>query len=208
MELALQSASDDEGNNTQVINVSDAVFSVPFNEPLIHQVVVAYLAAARAGTKAQKTRAEVQASGSKPWRQKGTGRARSGTYKSPLWRSGGVTFAAKPTDYSQKVNKKMYRGALRSIVSELIRQQRLMVVEEFTLTAPKTKQLLAKLEALNLSKVLIIVENYDENLWLAARNLYQVQVNHAKGVDPVSFIQCDKLLITVSALKQLEERFK
>jgi large subunit ribosomal protein L4 len=206
MELALQSASDDD--NAQIINVSDAVFSVPFNEALVHQVIVSYLAVARAGTRAQKTRAEVKASGSKPWRQKGTGRARAGTYSSPLWRGGGVTFAAKPSQHSQKINKKMYRGALRSIVSELIRQQRLVVVEEFALTAPKTKQLVAKLQALNLKKVLIVVENQEDNLWLAARNLHQVQVSHAKGVDPVSLVQCEKLLITVQALKQLEERFQ
>ncbi|HBO39296.1 MAG TPA: 50S ribosomal protein L4 [Pasteurellaceae bacterium] len=187
------------------LTVSDTTFGREFNEALIHQVVVAYAAGARQGSRAQKTRAEVSGSGKKPWRQKGTGRARSGDIKSPIWRSGGVTFAAKPQDHSQKVNKKMYRGAIKSILSELVRQDRLVVVEKFEIDAPKTKVLIQKLKELALEDVLIITAGLDENLFLAARNLYKVDVRDVQGIDPVSLIAFDKVVVTVDAVKQIEE---
>ena len=187
------------------LTVSETTFGREFNEALVHQVVVAYAAGARQGTRAQKTRAEVAGSGKKPWRQKGTGRARSGNVKSPIWRSGGVTFAAKPQDHSQKVNKKMYRGAIRSILSELVRQDRLVVVEKFEIDAPKTKVLVQKLKDLALEDVLIITASLDENLFLAARNLYKVDVRDVQGIDPVSLIAFDKVVVTVDAVKQIEE---
>ncbi len=191
--------------NADAMTVSDTTFGREFNESLVHQVVVAYLAGARAGTRAQKSRSEVRGGGRKPWKQKGTGRARAGTINSPIWRSGGVTFAAKPQDHSQKVNKKMYRGAIRSIVSELVRQERLIVVESFALDAPKTQQLLGKLKDLELSEVLIVTTDVDENLYLAARNLHKVDVRDVAAIDPVSLIGFDKVLMTVDAVKQLEE---
>ncbi len=191
--------------NADAMTVSDTTFGREFNEPLVHQVVVAYLAGARAGTRAQKTRSEVRGGGRKPWRQKGTGRARSGTINSPIWRSGGVTFAAKPQDHSQKVNKKMYRGAIRSILSELVRQERLIVVESFSVEAPKTRELLNKLRDLELNEALIITDSVEENLYLAARNLHKVDVRDVAAVDPVSLIGFDKVLITVKAVKQLED---
>lgn len=200
MELKLQ-------NEAGVISVSDKVFAAQFNESLVHQAVTTYLAGGRAGTKAQKSRSQVHGSGKKPWRQKGTGRARAGTVRSPLWRSGGVTFAAKPRDYTQKLNKKMYRGALCSIMSELVRQDRLIVVEQFSVTAPKTKELLVQLKTLNLQDVLIVTDKEDISLYLAARNLYHVDVCESSAVDPVSLVSAEKVLITVPALKQLEERF-
>ena len=187
------------------LTVSETTFGREFNEALIHQVVVAYAAGARQGSRAQKTRAEVSGSGKKPWRQKGTGRARSGDIKSPIWRSGGITFAAKPQDHSQKVNKKMYRGAIRSILSELVRQDRLVVVEKFEIDAPKTKVLVQKLKDLALEDVLIITASLDENLFLAARNLYKVDVRDVQGIDPVSLIAFDKVVVTVDAVKQIEE---
>jgi len=171
----------------------------------VHQVVVAYAAGARQGTRAQLTRSEVSGGGKKPWRQKGTGRARAGTIRSPIWRSGGVTFAAKPQDHSQKVNKKMYRGAIKSILSELVRQDRLIVVETFSVDAPKTKELASKLKELELKDVLIVTKEVDENLFLASRNLYKVDVRDVQGIDPVSLIAFDKVLITADAVKQLEE---
>jgi large subunit ribosomal protein L4 len=204
MELSLHSMS--SSDNAGMINVSDAVFDVKFNETLVHQSVVAYLAEARSGTRAQKSRSEVKGTGSKPWRQKGTGRARAGTVKSPLWRSGGVTFAAKPQNYSQKLNKKMYRGALRSIVSELVRSARLVVVENFSVDTPKTKKLLEKLKPFEIKNLLIITDNIEDNLALAARNLHQVELNDVKGLNPVSLVGSEKVIITVPALKQLEER--
>ncbi|MCP4089328.1 MAG: 50S ribosomal protein L4 [Gammaproteobacteria bacterium] len=191
--------------NADAMTVSDTTFGREFNESLVHQVVVAYLAGARAGTRAQKTRSEVRGGGRKPWRQKGTGRARSGTINSPIWRSGGVTFAAKPQDHSQKVNKKMYRGAIRSILSELVRQDRLIVVESFSVEAPKTRELLNKLRDLELNEALIITDSVEENLYLAARNLHKVDVRDVAAVDPVSLIGFDKVLITVKAVKQLED---
>ncbi|KHD08983.1 50S ribosomal protein L4 [Candidatus Thiomargarita nelsonii] len=203
MELNLIS---EQTNTAGTINLSDTVFAADFNETLIHQAITAYLAGGRAGTRAQKSRAQVKGSGSKPWRQKGTGRARAGTIKSPLWRSGGVTFAAKPQDYTQKLNKKMYRSALRSILSELVRSARLLVVEQLSLEKPKTKTLLAQLKALELNNVLILTEEQDKNLYLAARNLHQVNVSDAMAVDPVNLIKHEKVLITVPALKKIEER--
>lgn len=188
------------------VSVSDAVFAADFKEALIHQVVTAYLNAARAGTKAQKNRAAVSGGGAKPFRQKGTGRARQGTIRSPIMRTGGVTFAAVPRDYSQKVNRKMYQGALRSIVSELVRQERLVVVDTFAVEAPKTKELVGKLNDLGIEEALIVTEEQDENLLLASRNLYHVDTCGVKDADPVALIGFDKVIITSGALKALEER--
>ncbi|QNI01598.1 50S ribosomal protein L4 [Halomonas sp. SH5A2] len=188
------------------VEVADATFGKEFNEALVHQVVTAYLAAGRQGTRAQKNRSDVRGGGKKPWRQKGTGRARAGTIRSPIWRSGGVTFAARPQDYTQKVNRKMYRAAMRSILSELVRQERLVVVEEFNVEAPKTKQVAAKLKELNLEKVLIVTEDVDEKLYLAARNLPHVDVVDVAAADPVSLVAFDKVLVTVSALRKFEEK--
>ncbi|MEE4300286.1 MAG: 50S ribosomal protein L4 [Pseudomonadales bacterium] len=188
----------------KAIEVSETAFGREFNEALVHQVVVAYMAGARQGTKAQKTRSEVAGGGKKPWRQKGTGRARAGTIRSPIWRGGGTTFAAKPRDFSQKVNRKMYRGAMCSILSELVRQERLVVVEEFSLDAPKTKALVAKLAELGLANVLIVTDAVDENLYLSARNLKDVDVLDVAATDPVSLLSHDKVLMTVAALKQFE----
>ncbi|KRT56494.1 50S ribosomal protein L4 [endosymbiont of Ridgeia piscesae] len=188
------------------IQVSDAVFGAEYKQGLIHQVVTAHMAAARSGTKAQKSRSAVNGGGIKPWRQKGTGRARSGTSRSPIWRSGGVTFAAQPRSYAQKVNRKMYRGAIRSILSELIRQERLVAVKEFNVSAPKTKELVGKLKEMDLSDVLVVTNNPDENLYLAARNLYGVDVRDVQEIDPVSLIAYEKVLMTESAVKQIEER--
>ena len=188
------------------IQVSDAVFGAEYKENLVHQVVTAFMAGARAGTKAQKTRSHVCGGGAKPGRQKGTGRARAGTTRSPIFRSGGVNFAAVPRSYEQKVNRKMYRGALRSILSELVRQDRLVVVDSFGVDAPKTKELVGKLGALGLNDVLILVESLEDNLALAARNLYHVDVRPVGEADPVSLVGFAKVLITAGALKQLEER--
>ncbi len=187
------------------VEVSDSAFGREFNEALVHQVVVAHMAGARQGTRAQKNRSAVSGGGRKPWRQKGTGRARSGTIRSPIWRSGGVTFAAQPQDHSNKVNRKMYRGALQCIVSELIRQERLVAIESFNIDAPKTKALLSQLKTLDLRSVLIVTEEVDENLYLASRNVKGVDVRDVQGVDPVSLISHDKVLVTVGALKKLEE---
>lgn len=198
MELVLKDAQ-------SALEVSETTFGRDFNEALVHQVVVAYAANARQGTRAQKTRAEVTGSGKKPWCQEGTGRARAGSVKGPIWRGGGVTFAAKTQDHSQKVNKKMYRGALKSILSELVRQERLIVVEKFAVEAPKTKELKAKLKDMGLEDVLIVTSEVDENLFLAARNLYKVDVRDVAGIDPVSLIAFDKVLVTADAVKQIEE---
>ena len=187
------------------LQVSETTFGREFNEALIHLVVVAYANGARQGTRAQKSRSEVSGGGKKPWRQKGTGRARAGSIRSPIWRSGGVTFAARPQDHSQKVNKKMYRAALQSILSELVRQERLIVVEQFAIDAPKTKDLVAKLKSMDLKDVLIVTPEVDENLFLAARNLYKVDVRDVTGLDPVSLIAFDKVLMTAEAVKQIEE---
>jgi len=194
------------GNNASgALQVSETAFGREFNEALVHQVVVAYMAASRSGTRAQKTRSEVSGGGKKPWRQKGTGRARAGTIRSPIWRAGGVTFAAKPQDYTQKVNKKMYRGAMQAILSELVRQERLVVVEDFAVSAPKTKELVGKLKEFELKDVLIVTENVEENLYLASRNVHKVDVLDPQGVDPVSLIAYDKVLMTVAAVKKFEE---
>jgi large subunit ribosomal protein L4 len=203
MELAIRNES---GEGAGTVAVSDAAFAADFNPSLIHQVVTAYLAGARAGTKAQKNRSDVSGGGSKPWRQKGTGRARAGTIRSPLWRGGGVTFAARPRSYGQKVNRKMYRAALRSIVSELARQGRLMVVDEFALDAPKTGRLAARLKGMGLGEVLIVTDAPADELLLAARNIPAVDVRDVASVDPVSLVAFEKVLITVAALKKLEEQ--
>jgi large subunit ribosomal protein L4 len=192
--------------NGQTLELADAAFGVPFNEPLIHQVVTAYLAHGRAGTKAQKTRAEVRGGGAKPWRQKGTGRARAGTTRGPLWVGGGRAFAAKPRNFAQKVNRKMYRGAMRSMISELLRQDRLVLTGELAVSAPKTRELVGKLAELGVSSALLVVEGFSENLWLAARNLPGVQVLEAAEVDPVSLAAADKVVLTAAAAKVLEER--
>ncbi len=187
------------------VEVSDLAFGKEFNEALVHQVVNAYLAGARQGTKAQKTRSEVSGGGAKPFRQKGTGRARAGTIRSPIWRSGGVTFAAKPRSYSQKVNKKMYRAAMRCIFSELVRQDRLVVVDQFSMDTPKTKQFIAKMKEFDLASALIVTEDVEANLYLAARNVPHVDVRDVAGIDPVSLVGFDKVVVTVPALKKIEE---
>lgn len=192
-------------NGAQAIDVCERTFGDDFNEALVHQVVVAYLAGGRQGSKKQKTRSEVAGGGRKPWRQKGTGRARAGSIRSPIFRSGGVTFAARPQDHSQKVNKKMYRAAMRSILSELVRQDRLVLVEELAVQAPKTKELVQKLQELELQNVLIIADDVEQNLYLAARNIPHVDVRDVQGSDPVSLIAYDKVLMTVPALKKFEE---
>jgi large subunit ribosomal protein L4 len=200
MKLQLKNAANSE------IQLSDATFGRAYNEALVHQVVVAYMNAGRAGTKAQKTRAEVRGGGKKPWSQKGTGQARAGSIRSPLWIGGGKTFAARPRDYSQKVNRKMYRAAMQSVVSELIRQDRLIAVESFELTAPKTKLLVGKLAELNAERALIVVEAHEEKLYLAARNIPYVDVVAVSSLDPVSLLKHDKVICTVGALKLLEQR--
>lgn len=202
MELALALPGNETGEK---ISLSDETFGREYNEPLVHQSVVTYLAGARQGTVQQKTRSEVRGGGRKPWRQKGTGRARSGTIRSPIWRSGGVTFAARPQDFSKKLNKKMYRGAMQCILSELIRQDRLIVVNEFAVESHKTKDLVTKLKEYDLDNVLIVSDQIEENLYLAARNLHKVDVLDVSGLDPVSLIGFDKVLITVPALKKAEE---
>jgi large subunit ribosomal protein L4 len=199
MQLATRTGADS-------LDVSDSVFGTDYNEALIHQVVTAYMAGARAGTKAQKNRSAVSGGGAKPYRQKGTGRARAGTSRSPLWRGGGKVFAAQPRSYAQKVNRKMYRGAVRSILSELVRQERLSVVSDLSVSAPKSKELLGRLNELNLRDVLILVEAYDEPLFLAARNLPLVDVMTAAEVDPGSMIAFEQVLATEGAVRRLEER--
>lgn len=201
MELKLATASGDGGT----VQVSDAAFGREFNQDLVHQAVTAYLAGARQGTRAQKNRSDVSGGGKKPFRQKGTGRARAGTTRGPIWRGGGVTFAARPQDHSQKLNRKMYRAAMQSIFSELARQDRLVVVDSFDVDAPKTKGLLAKLAQLGLQEVLIVTEDVSENLYLSSRNLHSVDVRDAAGVDPVSLVRFDKVMLTVPALKKIEE---
>ena len=191
---------------TGSVDVAEAAFGADFNKPLVHQVVTAYLAGGRAGTKAQKNRAAVRGGGAKPWAQKGTGRARAGTIRSPIWVGGGRTFAAQPRNHEQKVNKKMYRAALRSVLSELVRQDRLVVVKELSLEAPKTKLLATKLKELDLDNVLILNEAFDEKIFLAARNLPNVGICDAGSIDPVVLIRFEKVLVTLPALKLIEER--
>lgn len=190
------------------LQLSEQTFGREFNEALVHQVVTAYLAGGRAGTKAQKTRAEVRGGGIKPWRQKGTGRARAGSIRSPIWRKGGKVFAATPRDYSQKVNRKMYDGAMCAILSELVRQDRLIVVEEFAVTQPKTRDLVSKLNDYQVGKVLIVSDEIDNNLLLAARNLYQVQLCTPANINPANLIAFEQVIMTVNALKQVEERLQ
>jgi len=200
MELAIT------GSGKGTVAVSDATFSREFNETLVHQVVTAYMAAARQGTRAQKTRSEVSGGGKKPWRQKGSGRARAGTIRSPIWRTGGVTFAAKPQNYEQKVNRKMYRAAMQVILSELVRQERLVVVEDMVAETPKTKAFSAKLKEQGLlESSLIVAEEVEQNLYLASRNLPGVDVRDVAGIDPVSLVAYDKVVVTVPALKKIEE---
>ncbi|MDQ5910674.1 MAG: ribosomal protein [Pseudomonadota bacterium] len=205
MELQIKNAS---GAAPGQMTVADEIFTRPFNETLVHQVVVAYLAGGRAGTRAQKNRSDVRGGGAKPWRQKGTGRARAGSSRSPIWRSGGVTFAARPQDHSQKVNRKMYRAAIRSIFSELLRQDRLQVVDELTLPEIKTKQMIARLAALGVAdqrRVLLVSEDIDLNLYLSARNLPDIAISDVTGLDPVSLVGADAVVITVSALQRVGE---
>jgi large subunit ribosomal protein L4 len=199
MELQIQGGSGS-------VQVSDETFGQDFRESLVHQVVTACMAGTRAGTVRQKNRTEVSGGGTKPWRQKGTGRARSGTIRSPLWRTGGNAFAARPRDYTQKINRKMYRGAMRSILSELVRQDRLIAVDSIAVEAPKTRDLVAKLKALGADNALIISDAADDNLYLAARNIPQVAVCDAASADPVSLVGFEKVIVTANALKQLEER--
>ena len=188
------------------LQLSDATFGTEYNEALVHQVVTAYRNAGRSGTKAQKTKAEVSGGGKKPWSQKGSGQARAGSIRSPIWVGGGRAFAAKPRSFEQKVNRKMYRGAMRSMLSELVRQERLVITDGLELEAPKTRMLVGKLKELGLDNVLILVEAYEEKLFLAARNLPAVQVLPVSGLDPVSLARHEKVLATVGALKMLEER--
>jgi len=200
MELAIRNAE------SSSVQVADLVFGADYKPGLVHQVVTAYMAGGRAGTKAQKNRSAVSGGGAKPYRQKGTGRARAGTSRSPLWRTGGVTFAAQPRSYAQKVNRKMYRGALRSIVSELVRSERLLVVADFAVDAPKTKAVLAKLAELGVERALILVDEVTDNLALGARNLPGVWVDMASAVDPVSLVAAEQVIITEAGLRRLEER--
>lgn len=204
MQLGLTSDSGNEANAN--VEVTDAAFAAEFNEALVHQVVTAYMAGARAGTRAHKSRSQVRGGGRKPWRQKGTGSARAGSIRSPIWRGGGVTFAARPKDYAQKVNRKMYRGAMRSILSELVRQDRLIVVESFSVDTPKTRDLVEKLSRMAIDDVLIVIDGEDMNLELAVRNLHWAAVIHSKDVNPVNLMAFDKIVITVPALKHVEAR--
>lgn len=192
--------------NGSALKVSDAVFGADYNEALIHQAVVAYQAGARQGTRGQKNRSAVSGGGAKPWRQKGTGRARAGTSRSPIWRGGGKTFPAVTQDFSQKMNRKAYRSAIRSILSELVRQERLVVADDFKVEEPKTKQLVAKMKDLKLDDVLIVTHELDENLILASRNLYHVGILEAQEINPLSLIGYDKVLMTSEAIKQIEEK--
>ena len=192
-------------NKKATVTVSDDVFACEYNEALVHQAVTAYLAGNRAGTKAQKSRSDVKGGGAKPWRQKGTGRARAGTSRSPIWRSGGVTFASKPRNYNQKLNKKMVRAAYASMFSELARQERLHVVEKFEVTEPKTKQAIEHLKKLSLSSALIITEEADKNLYLSVRNLPHIDVTEIGGLDPVSLLKYKDVVVTKDALQAIEE---
>ena len=203
MELKLTTATGKA--STKSIEVSDANFSREFNEALVHQAVTGYLAGARSGTRAQKTRSDVRGGGKKPWKQKGTGRARSGTIRSPIWRSGGVTFAARPKDWSQKLNRKMYRAAIQSILFELVRTERLVVVDSFAVDAPKTKDMVERLGKLGTSNVMIVTEDMSDNLFLSTRNLHHVGVCDANNIDPVSLIRFEKVIMTADAVKKIEE---
>ena len=206
MELNLITASGNASKKT--IEVSEETFNKEYNEALIHQVVTAYMAGGRAGTKGQKNRAAVRGGGAKPWAQKGTGRARSGTIRSPIWRSGGTTFAAKNRDFSQKVNRKMYRTAMVSIVSELVRQDRLMVLADLTMEGPRTKDLAAQLKTLDVKKALIVTADFDQNIYLSSRNLIDIEYTDAQHINPVSLVRYEKIIITADAVKKVEEMLK
>lgn len=205
MELALTTAGGKASSKT--VAVADTAFDREFNEGLVHQLVTAYLAGGRAGTRGHKSRSDVSGGGSKPFRQKGTGRARAGTIRSPLWRGGGKTFASRNQDWSQKINKKQYRAGMRAILSELVRQERLVIVETLEMAEPKTKQLVEQLGKLGLDSTMIVVDSMDQNLFLAARNLHKVGLSEAGVIDPVNLVKYDKVLVTVPALKKLEEMF-
>ena len=202
MELSIVKPGNEDAG---ALSVSAANFDREYNEDLVHQVVTSYLAGARQGTRAQKNRADVRGGGKKPWRQKGTGRARAGTIRSPIWRSGGVTFAARPQDHSVKVNRKMYRAALKTIMSELARQGRLLVVETLDVDAPKTRLLVEHLAASGVSSALLLADEVSENLYLASRNLQKVDVRDVQSMDPVSLLAHDKVMVTVEAVKKIEE---
>lgn len=204
--MGLQVPAITSQDSAGAIAVNEAVFGRDFNETLIHQLVVKYMAGARSGTKAQKNRSAVSGGGIKPWKQKGTGRARSGTMRSPLWRTGGVTFAAQPRNYEQKLNRKMFRAGLCSILSELLRQNRLVVSNDIIPSSPKTKEFAAKLSNIDATKLLIIVESVDENLWLASRNLPLVNIVLAENLSPVSLVSAEKVIATPAAIKIIEER--
>lgn len=204
--MGLQVPVLNEQDSAGKVEVNEAIFGQSFNETLIHQLITRYLAGARAGTKAQKTRSDVSGGGAKPWRQKGTGRARSGTTRSPVWRTGGVAFAARPRNYEQKLNKKMFRVGIRSILSELLRQDRLAVSSDVLPATPKTKALYEKLKNIDAKRILIVVESVDENLALASRNIPYVEVIEAANLSPVLLVAADKVIATPGALKQLEER--
>lgn len=204
--MALQIPAINDQDSASALDVAEQVFGQEFNETLVHQMVVRYLAGARAGTKAQKNRSAVAGGGAKPWRQKGTGRARSGTMSSPIWRSGGVTFAAQPRSFAQKLNKKMYKVGIRSIFSELLRQDRLVVSNEIMPSSPKTKEMKAKLTTVEAKRVLILADELTENLVLASRNIPYVEVSTVIGLDPVTLVAADKVIATAAAVKQIEEQ--
>ena len=206
MELILTTASGDASNKT--LEVSEETFNKDFNEALVHQVVTAYLAGARSGTKGQKNRSAVSGGGAKPWRQKGTGRARSGTIRSPIWRSGGTTFAATNRDFSQKVNRKMYRSAMTSIVSELVRQERFVILTDLKMDGPKTKELAETLKSLNADNALIVTSDFEQNIYLSSRNLINIEYTDAQHVNPVNLVRYEKIVITADALKKVEEMLK
>lgn len=205
--MSINVAVHSKGVKNEAIQLSEVVFDKPFNEPLLHQVVTAILASQRQGTRAQKTRTEVNGGGAKPWKQKGTGRARAGSIRSPLWRGGGKTFAAKPQCYKQKINKKSYSVAMCSTLSELLRQDRLILVDKLEVEQPKTKAMLEQLKPYEFDNVLIVSENIDENLYLASRNLPNVAMVDVVELNPVLLIGFDKVIMTVEAIKQLEEKF-
>lgn len=204
--MSLQIPAISSQGSSQALDVSEVVFGQDFNETLVHQLVVKYMATARAGTKAQKNRSAVSGGGAKPFRQKGTGRARAGTTRSPIWRTGGVNFAAQPRSFDQKLNKKMYKVGIRSIFSELLRQERIAVCDDILPAAPKTKEFLAKIKDIDAKRILVVVEELNENLILAARNLPYIAVVTPTSVDPVSLVSADKVIATTAALKQIEER--
>jgi large subunit ribosomal protein L4 len=204
--MSLQIPALNEQDSSGSVEVAEAIFGQSFNETLVHQLVVRHLAGARAGTKAQKTRSDVSGGGAKPWRQKGTGRARSGTTRSPIWRAGGVTFAARPRSYDQKLNKKMFRVGVRSILSELLRQDRLVVSNDILPSSPKTKELNSRIKNIDAKRILIIVESMDVNLALSSRNIPYVEVIEAINLSPVLLVSADKVIATPGALKQIEER--